>query len=615
MAMEIQNFSGLVKRSIDYVRVARDHWRELAAFTAGFRLLEFLLLIPLTMHLHYLLFGAKLIDSTELVNYFLSPRGMFATLFGVWLTISLRILEEAGLQTVIIQALAGRQLTGLEALRLVVSRMPHLLLTAAISTVFLFALASPVIGVGAWFVWRLLPRHDINYYLAEWPPEFVFAVGLLLIVSIPVTVVVFRIAVRWRMVIAVSMSENVTPWGAFLRSIQLAKGHWWQIAGAWILVTLVIALLGIASWWIGELFSWSIRRWIGAGTTIGFGVYVAVLIGRMLVTVAVNLFGCYFNAAVLSNLYFRLRKSHGESIAEAPSVSTDQAHRRRSTGALLFVVILIVVAFSGSCWSGLSELFDKRVVNVTVHRGLTVNAVENTLEAIEGSIEEGAQYVEIDVQLSADGFVVLKHDRDFSRLAGIHRNVREMTWDEMSEIELRQSRDGQTITGRVATLAEALQTAQNRIRINIELKYFGDDQPELARRVVEEVRAAEMLDHVIVQSFKYDALQEIRQLEPRIPIGYLFAVRGRRPPRLEVDFLSAQSSRVNWSMVDMARRHGQEVHVWTVNTRQDAQRCLELGVDNLITDEPSIMLQQIDEWTTLSPYDRFTRRLKSWLIR
>ena len=262
----------------------------------------------------------------------------------------------------------------------------------------------------------------------------------------------------------------------------------------------------------------------------------------------------------------------------------------------------------------MGEFYSDHPVAVTAHRGGTRHSIENTLEAIEEAIDVGAQFAEIDVQLSRDEILVVTHDSDFSRQAGIAAKVWELTYDEIRKIPLTRAGSSEIAADHAPTFDDLLEVARGRIRLNVELKYYGDHQPRLAGRVVEAVRSRGMADQVIIQSLHYAGLEEVRRLAPEIPIGYLFSVNAREPKRHELDFQSLQSGRANGPFINAAHRRKQEVHVWTVDKPADMQRLLDLGADNLITNRPGEALELVREHEKLSPPERALHRVRAWLV-
>ena len=252
-------------------------------------------------------------------------------------------------------------------------------------------------------------------------------------------------------------------------------------------------------------------------------------------------------------------------------------------------------------------------ITVTAHRGVHRRAPENTAASIHEAIATGADYAEVDVQLSRDGVLVVTHDSDFSRLAGVAKKVWDLTYAEIRAIPLGAGAAPEFRNEAVPTFDEVLAIARDRIRLNIELKYYGDHQPRLAERVVEAVRARQMTNQVIVQCLEYEPLLEVQRLAPEIPVGYLMSVNATHPGRLKVNFLGAELGRVTGAFVQAAHRRGQRVHVWTVDAPADMERMIDLGVDDLITNEPGEALRRLRAYEALSRSERALRRVRAWL--
>jgi glycerophosphoryl diester phosphodiesterase len=252
-------------------------------------------------------------------------------------------------------------------------------------------------------------------------------------------------------------------------------------------------------------------------------------------------------------------------------------------------------------------------ITVTAHRGLHQRAPENTAASIREAIAARADYAEIDVQLSKDGVLVVTHDSDFSRLAGVAKKVWDLTYLEISAIPLGAKAAPEFRNEPAPSFDEILAVARDKIRLNIELKYYGGHQPRLAERVVEALRARQMTNQVIVQCLEYEPLLDLRRLAPEIPVGYLMSVNATHPGRLQVSFLSTELKRVTGAFVQAAHRRGQRVHVWTVDTPANMERMIDLGVDDLITNEPVEALRRVRSYEALTRSERTLRRVHAWL--
>jgi len=118
---------------------------------------------------------------------------------------------------------------------------------------------------------------------------------------------------------------------------------------------------------------------------------------------------------------------------------------------------------------------------------------------------------------------------------------------------------------------------------------------------------------VVIQCLEYEPLLEVHRLASEIPVGYLMSVNAAHPGRLQVNFLSVESSRVTGAFVQSAHRRGQRVHVWTVDTAAIMERMIALGVDDLITNDPEEALRCVRSHEALTPSERTLHRVHAWL--
>jgi len=616
----------LVRRA---AAVLRTRWKALTAFALLFRLLEGVLFTPMSAIVGHALLGRPVVDSTAIVAFLLSPRGAMLAFLALAIALTLRLVEHAGLSAMVLGDLEGHAVQARAAARLVAAELPRLFRLAVGLVGRTIVVALPLLAATAVFAARLLRRHDINYYLARRPPEFVAAAVVLGLIAPPTLAAAAWLLVRWRFIVQVSLFDRTRPADPYAASTALARGAFLRVAVTALGMGGFVLGLGIIASFLADLFAillhGATRGGVGA-LAIAFGLLITL---RTAVGAVVTLAGSCADAALFTVLYrdrcvvagrppvlpAAVAGTDGAAVTGVVEAAGAPARRGRPgwllpAGALIGVVIFAVVGAFDSA----AALRHDSPTAVTAHRGGTVRAPENTVAAIREAIEVGAQYAEIDIQTSKDGVIVVTHDRDFSRLAGVARNVRDLTWEEIRAIPVGGRAAPEFHDERTPTLDAVLATARDRIRLNIELKYYGDDQPDLVARAIDAVRAAGMSGQVIFQSLEYAPLQEARRLAPDIPVGYLFSVNARAPQRLEVDFLSVESARVNARFLADAHGRGQQVYVWTVDQPADMQRIIDLGVDNLITNQPSEALRLVRAHEALPAIERARRTLHAWLV-
>ena len=237
---------------------------------------------------------------------------------------------------------------------------------------------------------------------------------------------------------------------------------------------------------------------------------------------------------------------------------------------------------------------------IFAHRGASQYAPENTLEAFGLAMEQGADGIELDVHLSADGELVVIHDETLERTTNGKGLVRDHTLKQLQELCADNHMAGFE-TARIPTLRQVLELVRPcEMQVNIELKtgilwYKGIEEKTMAL-----VKELGMENRVIYSSFNHYSIEEVRRLDPSAETAYLFSdviymveryaagrgVKGLHPALWHVkmaDFLNDYL------------KSGLAVRVWTVNCPEDLQMLMERGVDAVITNDPRLAVKVRDE--------------------
>jgi glycerophosphoryl diester phosphodiesterase len=249
---------------------------------------------------------------------------------------------------------------------------------------------------------------------------------------------------------------------------------------------------------------------------------------------------------------------------------------------------------------------------VYAHRGGAALRPENTLIAFDHGLSFGADGLEFDVHLSRDGVVVVHHDDTLDRTTNGRGPISAHSIDELERLDAGYWFQpegpgpgfpfrGQDIA--IPRLSDVLRRYRS-IPLIIEMK-AGD--PELAQRTIEEVRAADAVDRVVLGSFYWRALHHAREGEPRIRTGssreetrlalYKSYVRWpltrARFHEFQVPEAVGGTTVVTPRFIEHAHRAGLPVKVWTVDDRHDMRRLITWGVDGLISDRPDVAVEVV----------------------
>jgi len=229
-----------------------------------------------------------------------------------------------------------------------------------------------------------------------------------------------------------------------------------------------------------------------------------------------------------------------------------------------------------------------------VHRGGDEEKTENTLEAFQYSSDLGFVFMETDVQSTSDGKVVIFHDSDLKRVAGLNKKVSDFTFKEIKEVDLIHG-------GRIPSLEETLSSFPN-LRFNIDIKV--DSAVEETIRIVKDHHA---LDRVCLAAFSTKRLNRIRHLtgsdlcssmgQAEI-VRLLFSSYGlklKASPGFcaQVPVSQFGIPIVTSRFVKKVHDLNKFIHVWTIDETQEMYRLIDLGVDGLMTDKPTVLKEAL----------------------
>ncbi len=240
------------------------------------------------------------------------------------------------------------------------------------------------------------------------------------------------------------------------------------------------------------------------------------------------------------------------------------------------------------------ELF--RNAQVAAHRGASSEAPENTLAAVGQAIAKRADYAEIDVQETKDGVVILLHDSNLKRTTGVDAEVSDWDYKKIRQLDAGSWFSEEYKGEMIPTLAEILEMAKGKIKLNIEIKLNGTER-NLVHSVVRLIEVYDMTEDCVITSFQASALKEVKKLNPDIRTGYILKVAYGDFSGLDfADALSVNYSFATSILVNDAHDAGKEVYVWTVNSREKIINMISNGVDMVITDHPAFARETITSY-------------------
>lgn len=593
----------------------RQSWRPLAVTDILFKLAALVLLLPAVGFLFrsfLALSGRDVLADADIARFLLHPIGWVTLVIVGAAAISLFAIEIAALMAICLGVEFERIPRPRAALKFAATKSILLLQLAGRIVVHCVVLALPFLAVGGVVFWWLLTDHDINFYLTEQPSEFFLAVGLIGSTLAIMVALLFRRLIGWVYATPLVLFEGFAAKEALAESVRRAEGDRKRIAAilaTWFLINLFIGV--IVSILVVLIVKFIV--WQASGTILAL--VIALGVTTLLVAASRLLTSVFANMTLASSLTLLYVNEHTRDKIVVPNWSVSPTSGLSSLLTRFRVVSICIVLLLVAGLLGMSSLyaiqFDDKV-QITAHRGGAFKAPENTMAAIRQGIDDGADWIEIDVQESLDGVVVVIHDSDLMKVAGKPIKVWEATAEDLRAIDIGSFFDKRFSDQRMPTLEEVLQACRGKAGVNIELKYYGHDQ-DLERKVVEIVERNEMTSEIVVMSLELAGIAKIKKLRPDWTVGLLTAVVAGDLTRAKADFLAVKDSIATAAFVNSAHRQGKTVSAWTLNDAESMSMMISRGVDNLITDRPALAHQVIAKRTAMSPIERLSLEVAYFL--
>ncbi len=562
--------------------------------------LVFTPLVGLTGRLALQLSGSGAMADFDILFFLLTPVGMISLIVLAALLITILVIEQSSLMAIAAAELHSSHISCVEALRFSGLHMPRIFSFAVRLVLRILLITIPFLGLCALVAGQLITDHDINFYLSTRPPVFTATAVIIALLLAGMVFVLLRGLLSWSLALQLVLFENTPPAAAFAESRQLTRGHHSQILATFALWALAAFLLGLVITGAIQL----VGSWIVPSFFNSLKLLVPVLGGLVLLWSLGNLVITTLTSAAFAALLVLLFDRYGPGVRDGEFNTVERATTKGITPRKIILASLGATAIAlGVGFLLLHGVRTSDNLTIIAHRGAAGKAPENTLASIRQALEDNTDWVEIDVQETADGTVVVVHDSDFMKLAGVETRVWEATLEQLQKIDIGSWFDPKFSNQRVPTLAEVLALVKDRAGLVIELKYYGHDQ-NLEQRVVDLVEQAGMADQVAIMSLKYDGVEKLHRLRPDWTTGLLVTKTLGDIEGLDIDFIACNVATASPGFIRRIHDAGKKIYTWTVNDQVTMSRMMSLGVDGIITDEPALARRVLADRADLSSVER-----------
>jgi glycerophosphoryl diester phosphodiesterase len=586
----------------------RRTWPQLVLTDLLARILAVVIIAPIVGLLGKLFLwrtSTGVVTDEAIVSFLLHPFGMAALVVIAAVSLGVLFAETGQLMVIGFGAVEDRRVTWQDALLYAYRRAVALVHLAGAAVVRLLLVSLPFLAAGGGVYWLLIRAHDINYYLARKPPEFkaaAVAIGVLL--AVLALIIASKIA-SWLLALPMVLFERMGGRQALRTSDATTHPHRRKLT-LWLLGWLAFTVLmsTAVTTIVGWLGGFVVSRGASNLSVLLIGLSLVIIVAGV-VNLAVSVFTTVLFPLLVIRLY-RSMAGPGELRPEigAPGSLTDRALLRvpgkivlaAGIAAAVLAVVGFTMAVDDPDWEDPTQII--------AHRGGAAVAPENTMAAFERGIDDGADWLELDVQEIADGTVVVEHDRDFMRAAGAKLEVWQATRDDLVNLDIGSSFAPEFSDQRVPTLRQVLELARGKVGVFVELKYYGHDV-SLEEKVVELVEETRMTDQIVIMSLNYDGVRKTAVMRPNWTYGLLNAVAIGDLTRLDVDFLALTANATSVPMIRRTHRRGMKIYAWTIDDPVQMWVMMSRGVDGIITDRVALANHIKELRADVTPVGRF----------
>ncbi|KAF0507505.1 glycerophosphodiester phosphodiesterase [Pediococcus pentosaceus] len=253
---------------------------------------------------------------------------------------------------------------------------------------------------------------------------------------------------------------------------------------------------------------------------------------------------------------------------------------------------LLVIGGIGFNSLYLTGFFSDTPITIS-HRGVNAkNGVQNTIESLKNTSRLHPDFIEIDIHETKDHQFVLMHDENLKNLTGVDKAPHQLTLKQLTKLTAHENGS----SAKIASLDDYMDAAEKlKQPLLIEFKTTKYDDPKVVERFNAKYGQRILKNHDQVHSLDYDAVEKLKELNPKLTVGYILPFNFIGVPQSSADFYTMEYSTLNNSFLLTAELTGRKVYAWTVNSDDAMARLNFMGVDGIITDKLELLQKTVKQ--------------------
>lgn len=272
---------------------------------------------------------------------------------------------------------------------------------------------------------------------------------------------------------------------------------------------------------------------------------------------------------------------------KSKTIESKNEKRKRSSVLMLLMILFLIGSTAINGIQIYYSKIDTKILKIA-HRGDVYGGVENSLEALESAKKKGADYAEMDIQLTRDNHFVVVHDYNLRRLTGRDARVRDLDLNEIRKLTIYEN----GFESKIPTFDEYVKKAERlKIKLLVELKPSGDEPENFAEMFVDKFRKLGVERKFKTMSLDLNLMRKIEKIAPEIETGFVIPLQFGDFDDSKIDFYVIEDFSYRRYLALKAHKKHRKIFVWTLNTRSEILKYLQEPIDGIISDE----LEMINE--------------------
>lgn len=582
-------------------RLLRKNLKKIIIFEAIYKLFTLAVFTPVLVEIVQValrLSGINYLTNARLISFLLKPTTI-AILFLVLLLLAVfSLVEMSAITHCYNVSYNGQDVSVVEMFKVGITSALRLMYPHNVLMIVFVLLLLPITHLGA------ISSYVTSIQVPLFVIEFLRTKQNISFILLLIYLVLSIFAIRWINSINYYTTEKMNFRNSRRASLNLNKGKYFGLVLGFLFWQVLILLsLFISYSTIVFVISKILKLILKDKIAYNISLYVAQIIYQIWQAI----YFCMIvpiTFAFLSGYFFARKNKIKEEMVIPKAADKKEYSKSKFNKALSVVVFIsavlnvIYINFDFGVFSGSTNVQLLNKTMIAAHRGYSSEAPENTIPAFEAAIDNFADYVELDVQETKDGRVVVLHDSNLKRVAGIKNNIWTLNYEQLAGVDVGGWFSKEYVGTPIPTLEEVMEMSKGRLKLNIEIKLTGHEK-NLEQSVVDIIEEYGMENECVVTSFQAKALKKVKNGNPKIKTGYILHVAyGDFSNVSYADALSINYSFATQTLINSAHDAGKDVYVWTVNTPEAINDMIKNGADMIITDDPVLARETLTSYET-----------------